>query len=52
MQIGPHRWSMVALRRMVGGAFCSLLLKGLVALDLSECPIEDTDVVWLVAMLE
>jgi len=52
IQIGPHRWSMVALRRMVGGAFRSSLLTELVALDLSDNPIEDTDVVWLLAMLQ
>jgi uncharacterized protein (TIGR02996 family) len=52
LQIGPHSWGMNSLRRMVGGAFRSALLTNLVALDISDNPIQDTDVVWLLAMLQ
>ena len=52
LQIGPHRSYMTSLRRMVGGAFRSALLTNLVSLDISDNPIEDTDVVWLLAMLQ
>jgi uncharacterized protein (TIGR02996 family) len=52
LQIGPHSWGMSSLRRMVGGAFRSALLVNLESLDISDNPIQDTDVVWLLAMLQ